>query len=101
MRLILFFDLPVVKVSQRRAYANFVKDIKKLGFYMLQESVYLRLCADSRMAKSIETLVAKVAPNEGSVAILTVTEKQFSEISFIVGEQFTDVLNTDERITEL
>ncbi|MBE6123972.1 MAG: CRISPR-associated endonuclease Cas2 [Erysipelotrichaceae bacterium] len=101
MRLILFFDLPVEKVSQRKSYAKFVKDIKKLGFYMLQESVYLKLCSDSRMASSIETSVEKIAPSEGSVAILTVTEKQFSEMNFVVGEHYTDVLNTDERITEL
>ena len=101
MRLILFFDLPVEKVSQRRNYSKFIRDIKKLGFYMLQESVYLRLCADSRIAESIQDLVERVAPSEGSIAILTVTEKQFSEMNFVIGEHYTDVLNTDERITEL
>ena len=44
MRLVLFFDLPVIKTSQRKAYTKFVKDIKKIGFYMLQESVYIKMC---------------------------------------------------------
>ena len=43
MRAILFFDLPVEKVSQRSAYRSFLKNIKKIGFYMLQKSVYVKL----------------------------------------------------------
>lgn len=31
MRAILFFDLPVEKVSQQRAYRKFIKNIKKMG----------------------------------------------------------------------
>lgn len=46
MRLILFFDLPVEKAAERRAYAKFVRGIEKLGFYMLQESVYVKMCLD-------------------------------------------------------
>ena len=37
MRLVLFFDLPVETSSQRRAAQKFVKEIKKVGFYMMQE----------------------------------------------------------------
>ena len=43
MRTILFFDLPRETSKETRAAARFVKDIKKEGFIMLQESVYCKL----------------------------------------------------------
>lgn len=98
MRLVLFFDLPVIKASQRKVYARFVKDIKKLGFYMLQESVYIRMCIDHQNAESVINKVRKISPGEGSVMILTVTEKQFAQMDVLVGEVTTDVITSDERL---
>lgn len=43
MRVLVFFDLPVVKSEHRRAYARFRKFLLKNGFMMLQESVYCKL----------------------------------------------------------
>lgn len=101
MRLLLFFDLPVEKKAQRRNYSRFVKDIKSLGFYMFQKSVYLKLCLDQRIANSTIEKVKKISPKEGSVAVLTITEKQFGDISIILGEINTEVINSDERNIEL
>lgn len=101
MRLILFFDLPVEKAEQRRKYSRFVKDIKKLGFYMFQKSVYLKLCLDQRVAFSTINKVRLISPNEGSVAILKITEKQFSDIDIIIGDIETEIINSDERNIEL
>ena len=40
MRLILFFDLPVVSKEDRRIYATFRKYLIKNGYIMMQTSVY-------------------------------------------------------------
>ena len=96
--LVLFFDLPVIKASQRKVYTRFVKDIKKLGFYMLQESVYIRMCIDPQNAESVINKVRKFSPGEGSVMILTVTEKQFAQMDILVGEVTTDIITSDERL---
>lgn len=101
MRLILFFDLPSIKQEEKRRYSRFVKDIKKMGYYMLQESVYLKLCSDTRSADSFISQVREVAPKEGSVAILKITEKQFAEIDFIIGDHYSDVISGEDRIIEL
>jgi CRISPR-associated protein Cas2 len=98
MRLILFFDLPVVKERQRRDYARFVKSIKREGFYMLQESVYVKLNMDERAAASSVKQVRELLPKEGYVAVLTVTEKQFASIEYILGEPESDVVSSDERV---
>ncbi len=101
MRLLLFFDLPVETSSQRRSYRKFVKEIKKIGFYMLQESVYIKLGIDIQSADSAIDKVKKVCPTEGNIFILTITEKQFANINMILGSAKTDVVNSDERIIEL
>ena len=37
-------------------------------------------------------------PPKGLVQILSVTEKQFSKMEFIVGENNTEVIDSDERV---
>ena len=53
MRMILFFDLPTLTSKNRRDYRKFIKHIKKIGFYMIQESVYVKMSIDSQMVNSI------------------------------------------------
>ena len=43
MRLIVFFDLPVLTAANRRDYYLFRKYLIKSGFLMMQESVYSKL----------------------------------------------------------
>ena len=40
MRVILIYDLPMVDDNDRKIYNKFHKNLKKLGYYMLQYSVY-------------------------------------------------------------
>lgn len=101
MRLVLFFDLPVETAANRRDYRKFVKEIKKIGFYMLQESVYVKLGVDSRAADSAIEKVKKSLPHEGNISVLTITEKQFSDIKVLLGDMKKDVVDSDERIIEL
>lgn len=97
MRSILFFDLPQVTSSEKRLYRHFVKDIKKLGFYMIQESVYVKMSIDNQVVSSISNKIKSIAPKKGNIMILNITEKQFSQIEVIAGESRTDVITSDER----
>lgn len=97
MRLVLFFDLPVDTRKQRHDYRMFVKNLKQIGFYMFQESVYVKLNINQKSTNSIIDKVNKFTPKDGLVSILTITEKQFCEIKNLAGQSFTDVLNSEER----
>lgn len=101
MRAILFFDLPVEKLLQQREYRRFVKEIKKNGFYMLQKSVYVKMGIDAQAIDLTIEKIKKIIPKEGQIFILTITEKQFASISFLLGENVTDIINNDERVIEL
>lgn len=101
MRTLVFFDLPVVKAAQRREYRRFVKFLKSLGFYMLQESVYVKMSLNQAAVDLTISALKNNKPKEGNVAALTITEKQFTNIEFIIGDTKTDVINSDERYIEL
>ncbi|OJG25353.1 CRISPR-associated protein Cas2 [Enterococcus columbae DSM 7374 = ATCC 51263] len=52
-------------------------------------------------AKAVVEQVKKNRPEDGLVQLLTVTEKQFSKMEYIVGEYSTEVLDTDQRLVIL
>ena len=101
MRIIVMFDLPVTTASDRREYTRFRKYLKKNGFLMMQESVYCKLAQNSTAADLIVQNVKKNKPISGLVQTLRITEKQFSIIEYIVGENSNEVLDSDERIVIL
>lgn len=101
MRVIVFFDLPVDTAEDRRNYARFRRKLINNGFIMLQESVYCRMALNQNEAGSITSIVKRNKPPEGLVQILLVTEKQFSNMEFIVGEYETDVISDDRRLVIL
>ena len=68
---------------------------------MIQESIYCRLAQNSSAADFLVDNVRKNKPPEGLVQALTITEKQFGKIEYIVGEKKTEVLDTDERLVIL
>ena len=101
MRIILFFDLPTLTSEHQRAYRRFVKNIKKDGFYMLQESVYVKMAIDKQVADSSINRINNYLPKEGNVITLVITEKQFSTMNIILGESKTDVVNDVDRVVVL
>lgn len=101
MRVIVFFDLPVVSIEHRRAYTKFRKYLLKSGFMMLQESVYCKLALNSTVVRTIIDNVHKNSPDEGLIQLLTVTEKQYANIDMIIGNVKSEVLDTDERLVIL
>ncbi len=101
MRILVFFDLPVLTSKEQRDYRQFRKFLIKSGFLMLQESVYCKLAQNSTMADSIIESVRKNKPGEGLVQLLKVTEKQYAKMEFVVGESCSEVLDSDERLVIL
>ena len=53
MRVVVFFDLPVLTEANRRDYRVFRKFLIKSGFMMVQESVYCKLAQNSSVGDAI------------------------------------------------
>ncbi len=85
MRMLVFFDLPVVTRAERKAYTQFRRFLINDGYDMIQFSVYGRI-VNGRDAeeKHLQRLVANLPP-EGSIRSLTVTEKQYASMKLLVG----------------
>lgn len=85
MRMVVFFDLPVVTREDRRNYAQFRRFLLNDGYDMIQLSVYGRILnGNDALEKHMKRLVANLPP-AGSVRVLTVTEKQFASMRLLVG----------------
>lgn len=97
MRVLIFFDLPVKTVAERKAYATFRKNLLREGFITVQESVYSRIATTRESAGFLEGRVASFVPEEGLVQSLIITEKQYASIKFLLGNRIEDVRNSDER----
>lgn len=85
MRLMVFFDLPVVAKADRRAYTVFRRFLLNDGYDMLQFSVYGRILNGADAEKKHMQRLIQNLPPAGSVRVLSVTEKQFAGMKLLVG----------------
>ena len=81
------FDLPVTGVPEKRAYSRFRKDLKSLGFSMLQYSVYARYCHSRESHEAFLGKVQRLVPEKGEVRLLAVTDAQFGKMRVFVGKK--------------
>lgn len=95
MRLILFFDLPVVSKKDRRIYSDFRKYLIRNGYIMIQYSVYSKIFANRDSAVNHIGVLKNNLPKKGSVRTMLVTEKQYTKMEILVGEKS----KLEEKIT--
>lgn len=98
MRVIVFFDLPTVTEQDKKEYRRFRKFLLQEGFVMMQESVYTKLALNGGAADFIRCRVRNNCPKNGVVEMLTVTEKQFAGIEYVLGEEQKEVVQNEERL---
>ena len=90
MRVMVLFDLPTITEKNRAEIQE--------GFIMMQESVYTKLALNGTVAELIRKKVRKNKPPEGLIEMLIITEKQFSGIEYISGEEQNCVIDGEERL---
>lgn len=97
MRLMIMFDLPVDTTAHRRSYRQFRKAIINEGFVMMQFSIYVRVCPNRKSAAILEKHIALIAPEDGVIQSLIVTEAQFQQMHYIRGDEGFDLSQASER----
>lgn len=101
MRIIIFFDLPIETAQDRREYSRFHKYLIKNGFLMMQKSVYCKLALNQTTVGTILENIRSHKPPSGLIQALTITEKQYAKMEFILGKNEGDIITSDERYIEL
>ena len=68
---------------------------------MLQESVYSKLILNSEQSNLLYERIKKNAPKKGIIQLLTITERQYAKIEYIIGEPTTKIINSEDRLIVL
>lgn len=87
MRLIVMFDLPTKTIIDIKNYNNFRKFLIKNGFYMLQYSIYVKICTNKDSADLQVIKIIKNKPPQGYIRTLILTEKQYENMNIIIGSR--------------
>ena len=101
MRTLVFFDLPNNFMKDKRNYLKFRKFLLNEGFIMLQESVYSKITLNSQQCQLLIERIRKNAPQKGIIQVLNVTEKQYAQIEYIIGEPNGKIINNEDRLIVL
>jgi len=86
MRMIVMFDLPVKTPAQRKIATKFRKYLIEDGYHMLQFSIYARVCNGTDAVEKHRRRLKVSLPNNGSVRMMVITEKQYQGIEILVGQ---------------
>ena len=101
MRTIVFFDLPNIYAKDRRNYNEFRRYLLSEGFVMMQESVYSNIVLNTQQSEGLMDRLRKKSPKKGLIQVLTITEKQYSQIEYIIGKSNTKIIDTEDRLVIL
>ncbi|AHK22382.1 CRISPR-associated endoribonuclease Cas2 [Candidatus Hepatoplasma crinochetorum Av] len=87
MNILLFYDLPTITKNDQRNFNKFRNNLIKLGFIMIQESVYMKPCYNHDWVKRTKIRIKQILPEKGDIRIIIVTNKQYSEIEILKGRK--------------
>jgi CRISPR-associated protein Cas2 len=98
MWVMVFYDLPTETKTEKKAAADFRKNIEKDGFTMFQFSIYMRHCASKENADVHVKRVKKLLPNKGHVGILCITDKQLSTMELFYCRKVKEVSVANQQL---
>ncbi len=101
MRLFVMFDLPVTTSTERKEAARFRKFLLNDGYYMLQYSIYVRICNGLEAAQKHTRRLHDNLPEHGSVRLLQITERQYEGMQILCGRPSPDLDTDYEKTTVL
>lgn len=96
---IVMFDLPVQTKRQRTEATRFRKFLIDRGFSMLQFSVYNKYWPTGGVDRSTIRAVKDSLPPDGSVRILSITDRQWSSSYRFEGRKPDDPEDYPEQLT--
>lgn len=101
MRVMVMFDLPMESSADLKQYRKFRKYLIKNGFVMQQKSIYTKIVLNQTGKDNIIEALERNKPDSGLVQVLSVTEKQYAKMKFLVGESKTNVISDDRKLVIL
>lgn len=84
---LVFFDLPVGTPEERKAAANFRKDLIREGYFMVQFSVYARPCGSADRVETQVRRLKPLIPPKGEVRSLIISDAQWGRMLVMCSQQ--------------
>lgn len=97
MRIFIFFDLPTDTPEDKKNYLHFRKNLIKLGYSMIQYSVYSKSINVQTKKEREEKKIINILPSCGDVRMLSITEHQYQGIKILKGQKSIIEMINDER----
>lgn len=98
MRIIVMFDLPMETAYELKQYRDFRKYLIKNGFVMQQKSIYTKIVLNQTTKENVVIALSKNKPTKGLVQVLTVTEKQYAKMQYLVGTSKSNIISDDRKL---
>lgn len=98
MWILVMYDLPTETKKDRRNAQLFRKRIMKDGFQMFLFSKYLRHCVSKENADVHVERVKRFLPPYGTIGILRITDKQFSEMEIYTNRKQVESVPTVQQL---
>ncbi|WP_457746826.1 CRISPR-associated endonuclease Cas2 [Sulfurimonas sp.] len=101
MWLMIMFDLPTTSKKDRKRYQWFHKELEKEGYIMLQYSVYGKIFSSHDSAKHGKKRMKDFVDRNlkhGNIRMLLFTDKQFSNMEIIIGEESVEETNEPKQL---
>ena len=97
---LVLFDLPVQEREERKAYALFRKNLKALGYRMVQESVYVKLLRNRAFSEQEMVRLQEITPqnNGSSLLALPLSLNQFRQLRALAGKGFDLSIFSDDIV---
>lgn len=76
--LLVCFDLPVAEKEQMRQANRFRKELLNQGYFMLQNSIYVRSCVTYDKTEQHIKHLKLIAPDTGLISAFYLTDRQWS-----------------------
>ncbi len=100
MKIIVFYDLPTITKQDRINFSKFRKNLEKLGFIMMQESIYIKHAYNHDWVNRIKIKLNDVIPPSGDIRVLVITNKQYETIEVIKGgKSLQEIVLNDNELT--
>lgn len=91
------YDLPMNSKKTIKAYTKFRKALMKTGFYMIQESVYIKRITSTDKKHSLIYKLNRIKPDKGDVRLLIFTLNQYLNCEYVLGEfSFSEKIITNK-----
>ena len=82
----IMYDIPIDTEENRKLYTLFRKNLIQLGYYMFQESIYVKQLNSKSQQENLMRKIKNIIPKNSNIRGLLLNQNIFDNMSIISGE---------------